>query len=88
MKILGLDISSVSTGYCIISNGRVLKSSLGLIQPPTKLTYGERLLTFETELKNIISELNGSIRIIFLPNNWFLNLIRGWNYALKKTFGI
>lgn len=56
MKTLGLDVSSISTGYCIFNNGRLIKSTCGLIQPNPKKIYGERLYTFETELKAVIKE--------------------------------
>jgi len=49
-KILGLDVSSSSTGYCIINNGRLLKSTLGTINPNSKSSYGERLKYFSDEL--------------------------------------
>lgn len=54
MKILGLDIASISTGYCIFNNGRLVKSSCGLIRPNPKKTYGERLLYFESEVRSLI----------------------------------
>ena len=54
MKILGLDVSSISTGYCIINNERLSKSKCGLIQPNPRKSYGERLYTFETQLREII----------------------------------
>jgi len=55
-KILGLDVSSVSTGYCVFNNGRILKSSLGTINPDSKKTYGERLQFFVDELTLLLQK--------------------------------
>jgi Holliday junction resolvasome RuvABC endonuclease subunit len=54
MKILGLDVSSVRTGHCIINNGRLVKSSCGCLEPPTRKPYGERLYSFEVLLRDLI----------------------------------
>lgn len=56
MKILGLDVSITSTGYCVFNNGKLLKKSCGMIKPNPKKTYGERLLFLELEIKKIISK--------------------------------
>jgi Holliday junction resolvasome RuvABC endonuclease subunit len=56
MKILGLDISISSTGYCIFNNGKLMKKSCGLIQPNPKETYGQRLLFLEKEIKKVIKK--------------------------------
>ena len=80
MKILGLDVSSISTGYCIFSNGRLTKSTCGLIQPNPKKSYGERLYTFEVELKKILKKYKPDeviIEDIFKGRNIFLHLIFG-----------
>jgi len=55
-KILGLDISISSTGYCIINNGKLLRKSCGLIQPNPKETYGHRLLFLENNIKDVIKK--------------------------------
>jgi len=56
-KILAFDISSVSTGVAVFNKGRLLKSSLSLIQPnPKAKNYGERLAYFETELRHYIQK--------------------------------
>jgi len=55
-KILGLDVSSSSTGYCIINNGRLLKSTLGTINPDSKKSYGERLQYFADELVKLLKK--------------------------------
>jgi len=57
-KILGLDISSASTGYCVFNNGRLSKSSLGTINPNSKLSYGERLKYFADELILLLQKHN------------------------------
>jgi Holliday junction resolvasome RuvABC endonuclease subunit len=56
MKILGLDISSVSTGYCIISGGRLVKSTCGNIKTNSRKSYGERLNDFESQLIDVIKK--------------------------------
>lgn len=53
-KILGLDVSSASTGYCIINNGKLIKKSMGTINPNSKFSLGQKLLFFENELIKII----------------------------------
>lgn len=53
-KILGLDVSSASTGFCIFNKGRLLKSSLGTINPNSKDCYGARLKFFKDELVKLI----------------------------------
>lgn len=55
-KILGLDVSSANTGYCIINNGRLLKSSVGTISPDSKKPYGERLKYFAEKLTYLLKE--------------------------------
>jgi Holliday junction resolvasome RuvABC endonuclease subunit len=54
-KILGLDISSVSTGHCIINNGRLTKSTLGIITNDSKLSTGAKLCHFEREVRKLIT---------------------------------
>lgn len=56
MKILALDVSSISTGVCVFNNGKLIKSSCELIKPPPRKTYGERLNTFEKALRGIIAK--------------------------------
>ena len=55
-KILGLDVSSSSTGYCIINNGRLVKSTLGTINPNSKDPYGKRLQFFAEELIGLLKK--------------------------------
>lgn len=55
-KILGLDLSSLSTGVAVVNNGRILKKSFELIQPNGKWSYGERLKYFESEIKRLIQK--------------------------------
>ena len=64
MKVLGFDVSSVSTGYSVINNGKLLKSSIGLITPSPKKPYGERLQIFESEIKQIIQKHSPDIVVI------------------------
>lgn len=58
VTILALDISSISTGYCIFNNGSLLKRSCGTINPNPRKQYGERLNVFEKELRDIIIKYN------------------------------
>jgi Holliday junction resolvasome RuvABC endonuclease subunit len=64
VKILGLDISSVSTGHCIINNGRLLRSTLGTINPNAKSLMGEKLLYFETRVRELIQEHKPDLVVI------------------------
>jgi Holliday junction resolvasome RuvABC endonuclease subunit len=54
--ILALDISSSSTGWCILRNGRWSKSSAsyGHIKVPASLSLPARLVRFRNELHDII----------------------------------
>lgn len=56
-KILGLDISSVRTGYCVFNNGKLIKSSCGVILSG-KGSYGKRLQIFADEIKALIKKHN------------------------------
>ena len=57
--ILGLDISSSSTGYAVIKNGRWSKSrkSFGIIETNSKDSVGTRLVSFRTQLSRLIKEV-------------------------------
>ena len=55
-KILGLDVSSRSTGHCIINNGRLVKNTVGTINPDSKKSYGERLKYFSEELIKLLKK--------------------------------
>ena len=55
LKILGLDISTQNTGWCIVKNNKNPKLiKYGMI-PRKKMTIQEALVNFENELTNIIS---------------------------------
>ena len=58
VKILGLDISAVSTGYSVMNRGRLVKSVCGMIKPKPRRPYGERLQTLEAEIKKLIRDNN------------------------------
>jgi len=58
MKILALDISSVSTGYCVINDGRLLKSSLGTIATESKDNISKRLHIFRNAIIDLIEKHN------------------------------
>jgi Holliday junction resolvasome RuvABC endonuclease subunit len=55
-KILALDISSVSTGHCIVHNGRLVKSTLGTISNDPKICLGKKLVRFEEEITKLINK--------------------------------
>ena len=55
-KILGLDVSSSCTGYCIVCDGYLDLNSLGTIEPPSDLTVGEKLVYFEKAVKKLIKK--------------------------------
>lgn len=80
-KILGLDISSVSTGYCIFNNGRLIKSSIGTITPSAKLSYGERLKYFADELTSLLNRHKPDKIIIE-------DIYRGRNITTFKTLAM
>jgi Holliday junction resolvasome RuvABC endonuclease subunit len=52
MKILGLDISSSSTGWSLIDNDKL--SDYGLIKPDSSMSVFQRLYLFGNEMKRII----------------------------------
>ncbi len=72
MKILSFDISSISTGYCLIVDGRLNKNTCGTIKPNPKEPYGARLGFFEQEVSRIIALYNPdeiSIEDIYFSRN-------------------
>ncbi len=58
--ILGLDVSSSSTGFAVLRDGRWNKSkaSYGMIKPPRKLPLGEKLVYFRDELEKVIKKIS------------------------------
>lgn len=56
-KILGFDISSISTGYCVFINGKLIKSSCGIINSNIG-SYGQRLQFFSEQIRNLIHKYN------------------------------
>jgi len=60
-RILAFDLSSVSTGVAFFNKGRLLKSSLDLIQPNSKKQYGERLTYFREEIRKKIQQHNPDV---------------------------
>ena len=55
--ILGLDVSSVATGWAIIdSNNRL---DYGVIKPPKKMSYENRLVYIYEELSHLLVYTNG-----------------------------
>lgn len=81
VKILGLDISSVSTGYCIINNGRLLKNAIGTITLNSKLEMGDKLLQFENKVKELIKKYKPNYIIIE-------DIFRGPNIKTFKTLAM
>lgn len=64
--ILGLDISSKSTGYAVLKNGRwtKAKNSFGTIKIPEGLGLGERLTVFKEALVEVLERVKPSSIII------------------------
>ena len=54
MKIMGIDISSKSTGYGLIDEQKLLE--YGKIQPNHSMTSAQKLCLFSVELKKIIEK--------------------------------
>lgn len=68
MKILGLDVSSASTGWAVLEDGQLLsESDCGFIQMRQK-THGERLNYFEQQLKSIIAK--HQVEMIAIEDVW------------------
>jgi crossover junction endodeoxyribonuclease RuvC len=63
-KVLGLDVSSASTGYAVVSDGYLDFDSLGTIQPPTKLMMGEKLMYFEKALKRLLKKHRPDVVVV------------------------
>ena len=58
MIVLGLDLSSVRSGWAIIKNGRFynrLDIDYGFISPPKKFSAGEKLTYFREILIEVLS---------------------------------
>ncbi|MFA5024033.1 MAG: crossover junction endodeoxyribonuclease RuvC [Patescibacteria group bacterium] len=64
MKVLGLDVSSAHTGVAISSDGYLDINSLSTIDPPPKLTMGQKLVFFKKSVKKLIKKHNPDIIII------------------------
>jgi len=60
MKILGFDISSSTTAYCVftIENKSIIKIDHGFFKPPKKGSIFERLLWVENKINDIIQKYN------------------------------
>ena len=52
MKVLGLDLSTVSTGYCVIDTNKIL--TYGVIRPPSNKDFIDRIIFIEKEIKELI----------------------------------
>jgi Holliday junction resolvasome RuvABC endonuclease subunit len=53
MRIMGIDISSKSTGWGVIDNGKL--SEFGKINPTGTMTHAQKLYYFHVELERVIS---------------------------------
>lgn len=70
MRILGLDISSQSTGWALLEDGAVLDFGVIKMRQPT---HGERLVYFETRLKEILEAsvvLARDVDLIAIEDVW------------------
>jgi Holliday junction resolvasome RuvABC endonuclease subunit len=56
--ILGLDVSSTSTGFCVLKRGRFTKSpkDFGVISPDKNLSLGEKLVFFRDSLQRLLEK--------------------------------
>jgi len=81
MKILSFDISSKSTGYSVIRNGKLIKSSLGLVTTNSKYPFGKRLQLFEEELKELIGKHKPDVVVIE-------DIFKGINVRAFKTLAL
>lgn len=63
--VLGLDVSSTSTGYAVVKNGRWLKANgcFGMIKPP-KSDLAEKLFYFRSQLLSIIERHKPDLVVI------------------------
>lgn len=52
MKVLGLDTSTTSTGYCVMEDNKIL--AYGVIKPKKSLDAIDRIIYIEKEIKSII----------------------------------
>lgn len=52
MKILGLDTSTTSTGYCVMEGNKIL--AYGVIKPKKSLDVIDRIIYIEKEIKELI----------------------------------
>lgn len=77
MRILALDISSVSTGWAVLENGKLVKQAYGTITMKQKL-HGERLIYFEEQVSKLIEK--------YEPTHFFIEEI--WKGPSPKTFKI
>jgi len=58
IKILGLDVSSVCTGYSVVEDGYLLTNTIGTIKPNSKDCIGKKLVFFEKKIKNLLKKYN------------------------------
>ncbi len=80
LKILSLDVSSISTGFAVIEDGKVL-DAYGLIEPNAKLEYGGRLLFFQDEVRKLIQ--------LYKPNIVAIeNIFKGRNMTTFKSLSM
>ena len=52
MKVLGLDTSTTSTGYCVMEDNKIL--AYGVIKPKKSLDVIDRIIYIEKEIKELI----------------------------------
>jgi Holliday junction resolvasome RuvABC endonuclease subunit len=78
IKMLGLDISSSCTGYCIVEDGYLLIDTIGTIKPNAKDCMGKKLVFFEKEIKKLLKK--------YKPNHVIIeDIFKGPN---AKTFKV
>lgn len=77
MRILALDISSVSTGFAVLDNNKLVKKGYGLIEMKQKL-HGERLAYFEDKVCDLFEK--------YEPTHFFIEDV--YSGPNRKTFKI
>ena len=53
MKILGLDTSTTSTGYCVMEDNRIL--AYGVIKPKNSIDVIDRIIYIEQDIHSLIT---------------------------------
>jgi len=85
MKVLGLDISSVSTGWAVLEDDPLTLVEYGLITCETEKNLGEKLLRFDGELTEVLRR-NQDIAWIGIEDTYNNNTVT--MKALNRFLGV